>query len=126
MKTLIIVLFLFGIAEIVSNFFHIIKGSKMKIGESARKQHQELPSDAENIHYYYKAIIMFVIGLLFVLSSLAYFLFDSDAGIRFTLINSIIMSVYGLLQIILYYRTFKVWTSFVVYSVPMVVCLLLL
>jgi hypothetical protein len=126
MKTLIIILLVFGVAEVISNFFHLVKGSKSKIGESARKQHQELPSDTEITHYYYKAIIMFVIGILFLMSSLSFFLLDTRIGVKFTLVNSIFMCVYGLVQLIIYYRTYKVWTSFLVYSIPLVVCLIIL
>jgi hypothetical protein len=122
MKTFIIILFVFGIAEVVSNFFHLLKGSKIKIGASARKQHQELPADTQDIDFFYKAIIMFVIGLLYVLSSTSYFLLDTRTGIGFIWVNSIIMSVYALIQLIIYYRTYKVWTSFIVYSIPLLIC----
>jgi hypothetical protein len=120
MKTLIIIMLIFGLFELLSNLLHLSKGSKIKIGESAKKQHQELPLDAGLNHFYYKAIIMFGFGILFLLSSLTYFLADSNTGIIFTRVNSILMSVYGLIQLIIYYRTYKVWTSFLVYCIPLI------
>lgn len=121
MKILIIVLLVFGIFEILSNLYHLTKGSKIKIGESAKKQHQELPLDTGAHHFYYKAILSFIIGILFLSSSLLYFLYDRNIGMFFTFINSIIMSFYGFIQLIIYYRTIKVWTSFVVYSIPLII-----
>jgi hypothetical protein len=110
----------YGIFGIVSNLFHFSKGSKIKIGESAKKQHREIPLDLDPEQFYYKAVLMFITGILFTLSSLTYFLYDTKTGIEFTLINSIIHSGYGLIQLIIYYRFYRVWGAFVVYSIPLI------
>jgi hypothetical protein len=115
-----IILLGYGIFGIVSNLFHFSKGSKIKIGESAKKQHREIPLDLSPETFYYKAILMFITGILFTLSSLTYFLYDTKTGIIFTLINSIIHSVYGFIQLIMYFRFYRVWGAFVVYSIPLI------
>lgn len=121
MKTFMTILLIFGLFEILSNLLHLSKGSKEKIGESARRQHQELPLNTGLYHFYYKAILMFTIGVLFLVSSLVYFLYDSSTGVSVTFMSSVVLSLYGFIQIIIYYRTIKVWTSFVVYSIPLIV-----
>jgi hypothetical protein len=126
MNTLIIILLIFGIFEILSNLFHMSKGSKIRIGESAKRQHQELPMDINLLHFYYKALTMLIIGFLYLASTLTFYLYDSYNGILFTMINSIIMSCYGLVQLILYFKTIKVWFSFVVYTIPLVILIHLL
>ena len=120
MNIYIIILLVYGIFEIGSNLFHLSKGTKIKIAESAKKQHQEIPPDLTTGQYYYKAILMFIIGILFTLSSLTYFFYDTKIGLEFTLINSIIHGVYGLIQLIVYYRFIRVWGAFVVYSIPLI------
>jgi hypothetical protein len=121
MKIYMIILLLYGFWGIGSNLVHFSKGSKIKIGESAKKQHREIPLDLDLQQYYYKAVLMFITGILFTLSSLIYFLYDTKMGVGFTLINSIIHSGYGLIQLIIYYkRTYRVWGAFVVYSIPLI------
>jgi hypothetical protein len=120
MKVYMIILLAYGIWGIGSNLYHFSKGSKIKIGESAKRQHGEIPRDLDIQQYYYKAILMFITGILFTLSSLSYFLYDANAGLAFTLINSIIHSVYGFIQLIIYYRYYRVWGAFMVYSIPLI------
>jgi hypothetical protein len=120
MKIYMIILFGYGIWGITSNLVHFSKGTKIKIGESARRQHREIPLDLSPQTFYYKVILMFITGILFTLSSLIYFLYDTKTGIEFTLINSIIHSGYGLIQLIIYYRFYRVWGAFVVYSIPLI------
>jgi hypothetical protein len=120
MKMYMIILLGYGIFEIASNLFHLLKGSRTKIAASAKKQHREIPPDLEIQQYYYKAILMFITGILFTLSSLTYFLYDTNIGLGFTLVNSIIHSVYGFIQLIMYYRFYRVWGAFVVYSIPLI------
>jgi hypothetical protein len=120
MKTFIIFMLIFGILEIISNLFHLSKGAIEKIGESAKKQHQELPLDIDSKHFFYKALMMFVLGLLFLVSGLLFFLYNVKIGILFTIINCAIMSLYGLVQAIIYRRCIKVWTALVVYSAPLI------
>jgi hypothetical protein len=125
MKGYIILLLAYGIWGIGSNLYHFSKGSKIKIGESAKKQHGEIPRDLDIIQYYYKAILMFITGILFTLSSLIYFFADTKIGLEFSLINSIIHSVYGFIQLIVYYRYYRVWGAFVVYSIPLILYLII-
>jgi hypothetical protein len=116
-----IILFGYGIWGVTSNLVHFSKGSKIKIGESARRQHREIPPDLSPETFYYKVILMFITGILFTLSSLTYFLYDTKIGIGFAFINSIIHCVYGLIQLIVYHkRTYRVWGAFVVYSIPLI------
>jgi hypothetical protein len=126
MKIFVIIMLLYGIFEIVSNSVHFSKGSKTKIGESAKKQHQELPLDIGPLHFFYKAIIMFIIGVLLVASSLTYLFYNTEIGLKFTLFNIIFHSGYGLIQLVVYHRTYKVWGSFVVYSIPLIVYLIII
>jgi hypothetical protein len=125
MNSYIIILLCYGIWGIGSNLYHFTKGSKIKIGESAKRQHGELPRDLEIQQYYYKAILMFITGILFTLSSLTYFFYDAKAGLLFTLINSIIHSFYGFIQLIVYYRCYRVWGAFVVYSIPLILYIII-
>ena len=120
MKAYIILLLIYGVFEIISNSYHLLKGSRVKIAESAKKQHREIPFDLEPNKYYYKAILMFITGILFTLSSLIYFFYDAKIGLIFSLINSIIHSVYGLYQLITYRKFNRVWGAFVVYSIPLI------
>jgi hypothetical protein len=116
----IIILLAYGIWGIASNLVHFSKGSKIKIGESAKKQHREIPMNLDILQYYYKAVLMFITGILFTLSSLTYFLYDAKTGLEFTLINAVIHSVYGFIQLVAYYRFNRVWGAFVVYSIPLI------
>jgi hypothetical protein len=95
MTVYITILLAYGIWGIGSNLYHFLKGSKIAIGESAKRQHGEIPRNLDVLQYYRKAILMFITGILFTLSSMTYFLYDTKIGLEFTLINSIIHSVYG-------------------------------
>jgi hypothetical protein len=125
MKIYIIILLAYGIWGIGSNLYHFSKGSKIKIGESAKKQHGEIPRDLDIQQYYYKAILMFITGILFTLSSLIYFFYDAKIGLAFTLVNSIIHSIYGFIQLIIFYRYYRVWGAFVVYSIPLILYIII-
>jgi hypothetical protein len=125
MKIFLFIMLLYGIFEIISNSVHFSKGSKNKIGESAKKQHQEIPLDLAPIHFFYKAIIMFAIGVILILSSLVYFLYNTETGLRFILYSVLFHSFYGLIQLIMYYRYFRVWGAFLVYSIPLIIYLIL-
>jgi hypothetical protein len=120
MKTFEIILLIFGLFEVVSNLYHLTRGSKTKIGESARKQHQELPLNIGVHHFYYKAILMLAVGILFLTSSLIYFSIGESKGELFTLYSSIFLCVYGFVQAVIYFRTIKVWASCIVYSLPLI------
>jgi len=120
MNTFVVVLLVYGIFEICSNLFHFTRGSKIKIGESAKKQHQELPLDVSPLRFFYKAIIMFAFGILFTLSSVIYLL-NPAVGLLLVFYTAILHVVYALIQLIVYRRCYKVWCSFVVYSLPLIV-----
>lgn len=120
MKVYMIILLAYGIGGISSNLYHFSKGSKTRIGESAKKQHGEIPRDLPIQQYYNKAILMFILGVLFTLSSLTFFFYDARIGLVFTLVNSIIHSTYGFIQLTVYYRYYRVWGAFVVYSIPLI------
>lgn len=111
---------LLGIFQIVSNPIHFIKGSKSKIGESAKRQHQELPLDIDNIHFYYKALIMFVFGLFFLTSGLIALLFHN---IVLLFITIALFGLYGIIQGIIYKRPVKVWISGLVHNIPIIIFL---
>jgi len=122
MKTLIYCIIALGLFEIVSNFYHLLKGNKESIGLSAKKQHQELSLELGYHHFYVKAIIMFVFGFLFTLSGIVALL-----GIcaKFLLIVLASFALYGFLQAVYYKRPYKVWISLVVYILPLLLRLIL-
>ncbi len=120
MNASIIILLAYGVFEIVSNLYHLSKGSKIKIAESGKKQHRGIPSDLDIQHHYTKIILMLIIGMLFTLASLTYFLYDTKIGLVFILINSIIQSAYGFIQLIVYYKFNRIWGSVVIYSIPLI------
>lgn len=107
-----------GIFEIISNIFHLSKGSIDKIGQSAKRQHQELPLNIKDIHFFIKAIIMLIFGLMFLITGILYFL-NIDQNIVFGMLTFISFGLYGLLQAILYSKTLNVWLSVVVYNIPL-------
>lgn len=119
MNILINCLLIFGIIEIISNLFHISKGNVSLIAQSAKKQHQEIPLNSHDVHFFFKTIIMLIVGILFMASSIL-FLIKSNIGEIFTFVNAIILSLYGLIQLVIYYKTWKVWPSFLVYSIPLI------
>ena len=45
-----------GVFEVISNAYHLTRGSKERIGNSAKKQHGELPKNLSAEHYVAKAI----------------------------------------------------------------------
>ena len=122
MKYLIYFILLLGIFQTISNLIHLSKGSKSLIGESAKRQHQELPLDLDNIHFYYKAWIMFLFGLIFLSSGLITY-FSQNTIIL--LIALILFGLYGIIQIIIYKRPVKVWISGVLHTMPIIVYLVI-
>jgi hypothetical protein len=67
MKISIIVMMHFGIFEIISNLFHLSKKTIPNIAKSGKKQHQELDLKLSDNHFFYKVIIIFIFGILFLL-----------------------------------------------------------
>jgi hypothetical protein len=119
MKIFMYFILAYGIFEIVSNIFHLSKGSVEKIGQSAKRQHQELPLYINDIHFFVKAIIMFAFGILFITVWLFYIL-NIDPEIHFGLIIFILHGGYGLIQAIIYRKYFNVWPAAVVYNIPLI------
>lgn len=122
MKTLIYVILALGVFEIVSNLFHLLQGSREKIGLSAKRQHQELPLDLGYRHFYLKAWIMFVFGMLFTASGA---LACTTEKHEFLFPTLVLFAIYGLAQAFYYRRTYKVWTSAIVYLLPLLFLLYL-
>lgn len=122
MKTLIWVILVLGVFEIASNLFHLLRGSKEKIGLSAKRQHQELPLDLGYRHFFIKAWIMFIFGLLFTASGLLAY---TTANHDFLFPALVLFAVYGLAQAFYYRQTYKVWTSAIVYLLPLLFLLYL-
>ena len=122
MKPLIYAIILLGLFEIVSNLVHLLKGTKEKIGISAKRQHQELPLDLNYQHFYWKAWIMFLFGLIFITSGLVSY---TTLSFWFFDLSLVLFAIYGLAQAIYYKRTYKVWLSAVVYLLPILILLFL-
>ncbi len=122
MKQLIYVILVLGLFEIASNLFHLLRGTREKIGLSAKRQHQELPLDLSYHHFYWKAWIMFVFGLLFTASGLHVYTTEKP-GFLFPVL--FLFGIYGLAQAFYYRRTYKVWTSAIVYLLPLLFLLFL-
>ncbi len=122
MRTLIHVILILGLFEIASNLFHLLKGSKEKIGLSSKGQHQELPLDLNYQHFYWKAWIMFGFGLLLTASGLVAYNATNTWVLFLTLA---LFASYGLAQAFIYRRTYKVWTSAIVYLLPFLILLFL-
>lgn len=116
MRTFIYVVLLLGLFEIVSNLFHLLRGGKEKIGLSAKRQHQELPLDLGYQHFFIKAWIMFIFGLLFTASGLLAY---TTANHEFLYPPLVLFAIYGLAQAFYYRRTYKVWTSAILYLLPL-------
>lgn len=122
MKTLIYIIIALGLFEIVSNLCHLLKGNKESIGLSAKKQHQELSLELGFIHFYVKAIIMFVFGFLFIASGFT--ALQNNSRVFFAIVLGL-FALYGLVQAFYYKQPYKVWMSLVVYILPIVVFLIL-
>ena len=122
MEPLIYAIILLGLFEIVSNLVHLLKGTKEKIGISAKRQHQELPLDLNYQHFYWKAWIMFLFGLIFITSGLVSY---TTLSFWFFDLSLVLFAIYGLAQAIYYKRTYKVWLSAVVYLLPILILLFL-
>lgn len=117
MKYLMYILLALGVFEIVSNAWHLTRGSVGRIGQSAKRQHQEIPLSLPDVHFFIKAIVMFVFGLL-LLAAAGGFLFRECGGGFFAMAVILSFAAYGLLQAIIYRRTPSAWMSAVVYALP--------
>ncbi len=109
-----------GIFEIISNIFHLSKGSIDKIGQSAKRQHQELPLNIKDIHFFIKAIIMLIFGIMFLIIGIIYFS-SKEHNSFFSIFLLGLFGLYGILQAVLYRKTLNVWLSAIVYNIPILV-----
>lgn len=119
MKYLMYVLLALGVFEIVSNAWHLGRGSVERIGQSAKRQHGELPRSLPDVHFFVKAIVMFVFGLLFLAAAGCFLFRDGGCG-PFTTAVILSFAAYGLAQALIYRRTPSAWMSAVVYALPAV------
>ena len=114
------ILILLGLFEVISNLFHISKKTPDKIGESAKKQHQELSLSLPIIHFYYKAITMLIFGFLFLIAGILSFI-EIPISSLIVWIVVICFGAYGIVQAIIYRTEIKVWPAMVVYNIPMLI-----
>ena len=114
------ILLILGIFETVTNLFHISKRTVEGIGQSAKKQHQELPLSLSGIHFYYKAIIMLIFGLVFLSAGIISLL---DFSFAFFVTDIVVLSfgIYGIIQAFIYSQEKKVWMAMLVYNIPLVI-----
>ncbi len=112
-------LILFGVFEIVSNAYHFSKRTRTAIGISARKQHQELTLSLPDIHFFWKAVIMFLFGVFFLAAGLISVSRPDHAPVV-TWCATISLSLYGFVQALVYRKEIKVWSAMVVYSLPLI------
>jgi hypothetical protein len=124
MQYFMYIMIIFGFFEIISNLYHISKGSIIKTGQSAKKQHQELPLNLNEIHFFIKAVIMLVFGFLFFMRGLL-FILNTEQSLIFSLLVFISFGFYGLLQALWYRNYLNVWPASVVYNLPLIIFLFL-
>jgi positive regulator of sigma E activity len=111
---------LLGLFETISNLYHFSKKNIDAIGKSAKRQHQELPLNIPNSHFFYKAIIMFIFGVLFLITGILAFLNSTHSStIIWTL--SICFGLYGFIQALIYRKEIKVWPAMIVYNIPVLI-----
>lgn len=122
MDILIYLVIALGLFEIISNLFHFTKGTKSSIGNSAKRQHQELSLDLDSKHFYLKAIIMFVFGILLLATGSISLIYHFNTPL---LISLSMFALYGFAQAVYYLKPYKVWLSLVVYLLPLIALLLL-
>lgn len=92
----------FGSLQIITNLSYLLKNEGIEL---ARRQHQELPSDASNTKMKTKVICMFLVGVMFfAVSFISYILHDFYEKAIFT--SLIIFSIYALVEA-LYYKYWK-------------------
>jgi len=89
---------------------------------SVKRQHQELPLDLNYQHFYWKAWIMFCFGLLLIASGLVAY---TTTNTWFLVLSLALFALYGLALAFIYRRTYKVWTSAIVYLLPLLFLLFL-
>jgi hypothetical protein len=116
---LVYFMLLYGVFEIISNSIHLSRGSVVKIGQSAKRQHQELPLNLSDKHFFIKAIIMFIFGVIFIFAGIL-FLCGLDSSYTLIFICVLVHGIYGLLQAVIYRYYFNVWGALVVYNIHLI------
>jgi len=118
MAYLIYLVITFGVFEIVSNIIHLSQKTKELSGLSAKRQYQELSLDLGYIHFYIKAVIMLIFGVLLTLSGVSAI---TTKSFLFLSVILALFAFYGLVQALYYKHPYKVWMSFVVHTLPVIV-----
>lgn len=113
-----------GFFEVVSNLYHLSKGSIIKVGESAKKQHREISTDLGAVHFFVKALLMFGLGVFQLIASIT-LLCNLEIGMSLVFAACVSFSVYGILQALYYRKPYSIWSSAFVYNIPVIALLLL-
>jgi hypothetical protein len=118
------VFLIFGILEILSNLYHLSGRTTKEVSRRARLQHGELPKNLPDNHFVWKAWIMFVFGCAFFTAGLLINTKSELIGIT-SLVVAALFGFYGIVQAIVYYRHWTVYTSAIVYNLPLALLLIL-
>lgn len=121
MKIFLTVMLLFGFFELISNVFHLSRKHIADISKSARKQHQELDLRLSDNHFFYKARIMLIFGILFFTASLFELLHTSN--LLFWILSA--FGLYSAIQAFVYRKNIKAWSAMIVYNIPLIIYLFL-
>ncbi len=113
MSAFFIFLFIFGSFEIISNLFHLTRGSKAKIAQSAKRQHGEIPKELSDGHFVVKAYAMLGIGIIFIMAALI------PQSYIITLAALGLLGFYGIIQALVYRKHWAVIPSAIVYNTPL-------
>jgi len=113
----------FGISEVISNTHHLLQGDVNKIANSARKQHGEIPIELADKHFVYKASIMLIFGVAFLVAGLMMYMNKSFShGSAITVMSS--FGFYGVVQGIIYRKSWKSILAAGVYNLPLIIYLI--
>jgi hypothetical protein len=111
-----------GAFEVISNAYHLTRGSKERIGNSAKKQHGELPKNLSAEHYVAKAIVMLLFGVAFLTVGVL-ILLNGQFLYGPAMATMIALILYSFIQAGMYSKTWSVWTAILVHSLPLIVYL---
>jgi hypothetical protein len=116
-------LVMFGTFEVISNIYHLTRGSMSDIADSAKRQHGELPKHLSDRHFAIKAAIMFFLGLLFLSSGLYMYIIQGFIP-WIAVFPLVILCLYGLVQAFIYRKYWSALASGIVYSLPLILYLI--
>lgn len=119
-----IFLLVIGSVEVLTNLYHLTRGSLEGVAQSAKRQHQEIPGTLPLKHYRGKARQMFFFGCF---AFLAGFLSNRAWPLANYFIGAslVFLSLMGIIQAIRYRQSPKTWVAGMVYSLPLIIYLLL-